>query len=164
MDAETCKKKRATLRGLTTKMMTKIEAQLNSDDTKEEKIENLDDCLEQLKEKTEELKNLDKTIELTLKSDDIENEIIQSEEYQEKIIVSRRKIERFLKKYAATTTDIPMSHHEMTPSTTPTLETAGQLKLPTLQIQKFNGNTHQWTDFWNQFEITIDKNEQLTVI
>ncbi|KAG8187866.1 hypothetical protein JTE90_002412 [Oedothorax gibbosus] len=138
MDTENCKKKHAVIRSLTTKLITKIENNLNSENaTSEENIENL----EQLKQKAEELKQLDNTIEISVQSEDIENEVTQSQEYQEKILICKNKIERFMKKTEHSNEPKPnyamMSHQQRTP-----YESPGHLKLPLLQIPKFNVNVN----------------------
>lgn len=43
-------------------------------------------------------------------------------------------------------------------------EAMSHLKLPALQIPKFNGNTTAWLDFWNQFEHSIQQNESINKI
>ena len=36
------------------------------------------------------------------------------------------------------------------------------VKLPELVIQAFDGNKLQWREFWDLFQVTVDKNDQLS--
>ena len=39
-----------------------------------------------------------------------------------------------------------------------------QVKLPKLQLKKFDGDHSKWTFFWDSFEASVHKNESLTAI
>ncbi|GBM10185.1 hypothetical protein AVEN_258782-1 [Araneus ventricosus] len=91
MELEKNKKKRSVIRQLTTKLLTKIEAIYSKTDiAMDEKLENLRDFSVQLAEKLIELKHLDSQIETDTSVDELEDEIIQSQEYQEKAIILER--------------------------------------------------------------------------
>ncbi|GBL60390.1 hypothetical protein AVEN_189180-1 [Araneus ventricosus] len=89
MELEKNKKKRSVIRQFTTKLLTKIEASYSKTDiAMDEKLENLRDFSVQLAEKLIDLKHLDSQIETDTSVDEIEDEIIQSQEYQEKSILT----------------------------------------------------------------------------
>ncbi|GBN58938.1 hypothetical protein AVEN_13166-1 [Araneus ventricosus] len=97
MEVEKNKKKRSVIRQLTTKLLTKIEASYSETDiTIDEKLENLRDFSMQLAETLTEFKHLDSQIETDTSVDQLEHEIIQSQEYQEKAILWRGRLERFI--------------------------------------------------------------------
>ncbi|GFV01279.1 hypothetical protein TNCV_3375131 [Trichonephila clavipes] len=73
---ENVKSKRKTLRSLTTKLITKIECIIKDESIAYgDKIEDLIDCKEQLLDKRNSLKELNKKIESLLKSEEIEKEV-----------------------------------------------------------------------------------------
>ena len=39
-----------------------------------------------------------------------------------------------------------------------------QVKLPKLELKKFNGNHSKWIPFWDTFEASVHKNENLLLI
>lgn len=88
--------KRIVIRQLTTKLLTKILGNLSTEDiSREERIEIMQDLLKQLNEKVNELKSLHSQIQLTVASVDLENEFFQSQEYQEKIVVGKGRVQNF---------------------------------------------------------------------
>lgn len=38
------------------------------------------------------------------------------------------------------------------------------VKLPRLELPKFNGNKMKWREFWDLFKVTVDQNKQLSDI
>ncbi|GBM68020.1 hypothetical protein AVEN_75864-1 [Araneus ventricosus] len=62
----------------------------------DEKLGNLRDISLKLAEKLTELKHLDSQIETDTSVDELEDEIIQSQEYQEKSILWRGRLQRFI--------------------------------------------------------------------
>jgi len=51
-----------------------------------------------------------------------------------------------------------------TPSISSTSERQRSIKLPTIELPKFDGNPIQWQSFWDQFNSAIHHNESLTEI
>ncbi|GBM57654.1 hypothetical protein AVEN_225027-1 [Araneus ventricosus] len=92
------KAKRATVRQLFTKLVTKMESAtelpINERFTKVNKVESLFDLKNQLIEKIDELKKLDNEIEAIIDINDLEGELIASDKYRKNGISCRTKIER----------------------------------------------------------------------
>lgn len=165
---ENRKKKRTVVRQLTTKLLTKIESNFHTEtDTLEkfeEKFELLQDLNEQLVEKMKELKLLDSEIELNVDTADLENEVTQSQEYQEKTIVWRGRLQRFLHgtRSVPNTSSVPADVGAASADVVgATPEPSNFLKLPRLQMCTYYGDTCKWLEFWNQFENSIHNNTSL---
>nr|GBL65170.1 hypothetical protein AVEN_27691-1 [Araneus ventricosus] len=156
MEFEKNKKKRSVIRQLTTKLLTKIEVSYSKTDiAMDEKLENLRDFSVQLAEKLTELKHLDSQIETDTSVDELEDEIIQSQECQEKAIIWKGRLQRFINQHTAIATQNETSNNRTVPETK-------VMKMPRLQMSTFYGDSSKWLDFWNQFECTIHNNGNLS--
>lgn len=150
------KKKRKIERTNVSKLITKVDIALN-----EENVDELDDHLAVLLEKVEVLKNLDRDVESLIEAKGIEEEVTLSSEYQEKIIRCASKIKRFLKRKESTI--LPNTSQQAT-TLNDSVISQQSIKLPKIVIKPFSGDPKSWTEFWNSFESTIDKNDLLSQI
>ena len=92
--------------------------------------------------------------------DDIAGEIEESSEFQDKIYNCLAKITHSLRQLVII--DNPVEMHVIHPATGAT--TLNKTKLPTIEIKMFNGDFLQWRRFWEQFEITIHNDPDLSNI
>ncbi|XP_064479221.1 uncharacterized protein LOC135392441 [Ornithodoros turicata] len=151
------KQKRGVLRTAVTKLINEIDVLLEAPTTTTGEL-----CtkLDLLKLKEETLKSLDNSIEALVVDEDFADEIQTVFSYEEKICVTKSKICQKL------------NAHERPPevqpeSTTGTQQTRARnptdtrVKLPKLEVPKFNGELTLWTTFWDQFESSIHTNETL---
>ena len=159
------KKTRSIRRGLVTKTENQIRILLQNfsinDDEHEAKLRGLKT---QYDTRLQSVKDLDETIINLTESDDYEAEIIDSEEYYNASFELIAKIEQKLNRNRTTPTNPPAptvtSNHDSSinsnSSTTP--------KLPKLVIKKFDGKIINWQTFWDQYESSIDRQENLSDI
>ncbi|XP_071039911.1 uncharacterized protein [Parasteatoda tepidariorum] len=164
-DFEKLKFKRAVIRQLITKLINKIDKSLL--ETLPD-YPDLYDSLNQLIEKNETLKDLDLKIENYFdKSDELESEIIQSQEYQDRVVAYKGKIERYLLKCQTTRQEVTINsgnNNLQENITYGNISHVANVKLPKLEINKFFGDACEWHSFWNSYNIAIHSNESLKKI
>lgn len=156
MDLDKQKKNRTALKTVTTKLFTKIDSTVKTDN-----VDQLEILLEQLEEKYTNLKIVNKEILILIDPKEVENEIERSEEYYEQIIAYKHKINKKLKELKssnAKTETISSS------SANSDVKKENSIKLPKLSVNKFYGDSSQWLEFFSQFENAIDKNENLSKV
>ncbi|GBM05852.1 hypothetical protein AVEN_135231-1 [Araneus ventricosus] len=91
--------------------------------------------------------------------DELGDEIIQSQEYQEKAILWRGRLQRFINQHTGNHSAIATQNETSNNQTVPETKV---IKMPLLQMSIFCGDSSKWLDFWNQFESTIDNNGNLS--
>lgn len=175
------RKKRAAIRTATSKLITKIEntfaAELDDEYTLDIQHDDLLSYSDQLKDKTDSLKEIDNQIFGLLSLEEVENEVLGSEEYFEKIVKYRGKIERYVrnsKQSSAPVTERPINVNNYEHVSNPNefnvdgnVSVKNQqhlVKLPTLVISKFYGDAINWLDFFNQYDNAIHSNDFLSKI
>jgi len=127
----------------------------------------LKDLHEQLDPKKTLIATLDKQILGSLNDDDeIENEIIQTEEIASTISTAKAKIIcRLTTTSAETSATDPISPATCPLSTVPehtVREPASLTCLPKLDLPQFSGNPLYWQSFWDSFEAAVHNNTLLT--
>ncbi|GBM67494.1 hypothetical protein AVEN_49288-1 [Araneus ventricosus] len=169
------KAKRAIVRQLFTKLVTKIESTIelpiNERFTKVNKVESLFDLKNQLIEKIDQLKKLDNEIEAIIDLNDLEGELIASDEYRKNGISCRTKIERCILLLEKELNVIPRNETRNNndsnipePLERRVVNENNVIKLPRLNISIFSGNCSEWLNFWISFEVAIHKNDSLSKI
>lgn len=113
-----------------------------------------------LQEKLDTLRLLDGDILGLTEEDDLEGEIERADTYKEGVYEAMVKID----KHCATPPTRPV-----TPPADAAREPAhavrgNRVKLPKLTLQPFNGDITTWMTFWDSYESSIHKNEQLSNI
>ncbi|GBN31524.1 hypothetical protein AVEN_53755-1 [Araneus ventricosus] len=103
--------------------------------------EKLEDLSVKLAEKLTELKDLDSQIETSL--DELEYEIIESQEYQGKGILWRGRLQRLMNQHTGNHVAIATQNETSNNRTVP------ETKVTSLQMSAFYGDSSQWFDFWN---------------
>lgn len=167
-DTVKLKSKRAVIRQLITKTINKIDEQLLEQDN-ENKISNLHDSLNQLIDRNNNLKSLDLDIEAVLTDPtEFETEVTRSQEYQDKFIVYKGKIERFLKKFemaqSSQRVNVTNTNSDSPGEFEISSHVANVVKLPKIEIKKFYGEPSDWYNFWNTYNISIHTNDSLSKI
>ncbi|GFQ65334.1 DUF1758 domain-containing protein [Trichonephila clavata] len=160
------KRKRGCLRGAVTKQITKIESDILRPDIT---VEDLEESIELLTEKGEELKLIDSQIESLIQVDQIEDEFESIEEYTEKITRTRFKTRKLIQKISKGSNannswqDSNISLNSSSQNETQTKEKEG-IKLPKFTIPKFYGEISEWLNFWNAFKSAIHENDNVCKI
>ncbi|GBM18627.1 hypothetical protein AVEN_263859-1 [Araneus ventricosus] len=153
MDIEKLLRKRNTIRTLVTNIVQEAEELLNNSELD---IDLLEELLVKLKQKECQLKEINDQVEKLIDVSSIETEILDSEEFNDKISKCIRKINRKLKPNIVKN---PESQREIESK-----DRGFNVKLPKLTIEKFTGNPQEWTEFWNSFETTIHENNVLSKV
>ena len=113
-----------------------------------------------LQEKLETIRALDGEIVDLIEDDKLTEEIEQADSYKETIYNALLKIEKSTSK----TTPPSSTPHasDTSESTRPSTSTHGKgVKLPKLALRSFDGDITAWYSFWDSYESTIHKNEDL---
>ncbi|GBM20678.1 hypothetical protein AVEN_150654-1 [Araneus ventricosus] len=153
MDIEKSLRKRNTIRTLVTNIVQEAEELLTNSELD---IDLLEELLVKLKQKECQLKEINDQVEKLIDVSSIETEILDSEEFNDKISKCIRKINRKLKPNIVKN---PESQREIEAK-----DRGFNVKLPKLTIEKFTGNPQEWTEFWNSFETTIHENNVLSKV
>ena len=130
------------------------------------------ESLQAMKEKVEALKRLDnQIIDLIggLESEDldaqIENEIEESDRFRRELNQIVLRLEEVLNSSVplilATTPGAPSPNGNGQP-TNPAHNV--KAKLPKLEVKRFNGRLQDWQEFWDSFQSSIDRNENLSAV
>ena len=125
-----------------------------------------------MKEKVEALKRLDnQIIDLLggLESEDldaqIENEIEESDRFRRELNQIVLRLEEVLNPSVplilATTPGAPSPNGNGQPTNAAHNVKA---KLPKLEVKRFNGRLQDWQEFWDSFQSSIDRNENLSAV
>ena len=117
----------------------------------------LRDTLDQLQRKEGLISALDAKILESLNNDDeIEAEVLQTEEVNSLITTAKAKITHRLTPRAAAPS--PTHSHRIEPREHSDTTT----RLPKLDLPQFSGNPIYWQPFWDSFEAAVDTNRSLT--
>ncbi|GBM72363.1 hypothetical protein AVEN_178040-1 [Araneus ventricosus] len=137
------------------KQPKKVKGSLFTDDSLNfEDSDDLEESCEILVEKKADLKKLDEGIHKLIDTESVEADVVMSEEYQEKCSRFIKKINRVLRKEK--TSNKKLDESRMKPQ--------NSVKLPKLVLEKYSGDPKKFTEFWNSYESTIDKNESLNKV
>ncbi|GBN35695.1 hypothetical protein AVEN_82314-1 [Araneus ventricosus] len=146
LSLEKFQKKRSTIRGLLTKTLKKVNEQLELSQYDEAALNEL---LEQLCEKSEQIFELDSQIENCIDDlDQLETEVISNQEIREKIVAAKSKINLCLKPKVVPETNgarvtVPMMVSNVT--------NENSVRLPKLISEPFDGRYENCQEFWGQF-------------
>ena len=121
----------------------------------------LRDLYEQLQRKQQLISELDvKILEATTTEEEIEEEVLQSEEINSSIYTAKAKITQRLTPTTSASVVTPPWTDAHTSAPTPVHEHF--TRLPKLEIPKFAGNPLHWQSFWDCFEAAVHSNPSLT--
>ena len=177
---ERVRKRRRTTRGLVTKLLTKTEECLGQEeiDVDQRKLKHFQ---AELMDKSECLKQLDATVLDSLYDEDADDEICMKEaeeadEIQEKISFKLICIEEALREISESKESVSersqkSESRESIPESVKSSETtaslpqnAAKIKLPKLEIKKFNGKLQEWSEFWDSFDSAIHSEQGLAKV
>ena len=154
------KAKRSVIRSSITKYCKKIENSLKESDVD---TDDLEENLEQLIKKADELKLVDKEFEQYLTGEECVKEFEAMEEYSEKITKWSHKANKKINELKSIS-NLPMSAPVLSTQSVQSIQEKVNVKLPKLSIPKFFGDTSQWLTFWSCFENAIHNNVSLNKI
>lgn len=151
---EVQKKKRKTLRAQVSRLVGEAEKLLPLPTPSVEELEVL---IERLLLVEAQLKEVNAAIEPLLTDEDAEEEFTHTIGYSDKIVTCLARLRGRVKRSSDNYNAGGGNSEERTIRTT----TAAKIKLPKLELLKFNGNRRNWQPFWEQFETAIHKNSDL---
>nr|XP_050026903.1 uncharacterized protein LOC126522210 [Dermacentor andersoni] len=158
MDIDRIKRRRAVVLTSTTKLLNEVSTMdgIASIGELEEKIN--------LSLKEDSLKELDREIEKGVEDEAFEEEVACSEMYREKISVAKTKVQRMLRDFSCTnaSSDLTLNFSDQRESSANDPQIRPTVKVPKLEINKFNGELRDWQGFWSRFESTINDNQNLS--
>ena len=114
-----------------------------------------------LKEKLDTIKTLDaEIVDLIDDETELTREINQADTYRETLFSALIKTDKLLE---ATPSSLPVARFPTlsTPTVAATTR-SNPVRLPKLQIRRFNGDLTKWTGFWQSFEAAVNSNDNLS--
>ena len=148
------KRSRAGYRGHVTKLMNRVEGDLEKSDeeaSRNRHVASVAACCDLLKEKLRAIRTLDGQIMTLLKSDASahEEEVLDIDEFGLEPELSLANMQHFLAQHARTTSSVSSSG------------SGSRIKLPELKLPTFSGLYTQWTAFIDLFNASVDSNNSL---
>ena len=150
------KRKRTALRNVVEKnLLPKCDELIQKlkEDTSDDVKFNLAAAMETLEMKFKTIQELDSEILDLLDADSIEQDVVESTEFELKITYFLSNV----KKHSEESRVDNVNKNELVKSSV-------KVKLPTLSIDKFDGNPLKWQTFIDSFESSVDKRTDLTPI
>ncbi|GFQ74316.1 uncharacterized protein TNCT_455351 [Trichonephila clavata] len=161
MELDRLKRKRAAFKSSTTKLLKRIDESKDSVDSSE-----LDDLLNLLQGKIDNIKILDDQIVDLIDVNDIEAKIERSEEYYEKLITNRCMLQRKINDLSLGSQNAqnPVHQNQVSFQSQSFSDPTPAIKLPRLSLNKFYGDPSTYLEFYGQFENAIHKNNSLSKV
>ncbi|XP_077544540.1 uncharacterized protein LOC144157244 [Haemaphysalis longicornis] len=123
-------------------------------------VEELEVLIEGLLLVEAQLKDVNAAIEPLLTEEDAEDEFTHAIEYSDKIVTCLARLKGRVKRSCNNNSGGGNSEQDSNAIRART-PTAAKVKLPKLELLKFNGNRRNWQPFWEQFETAIHENSDL---
>lgn len=155
---ERLKGKRTALRAQVTKLLTEIDSYIESNEKNEKKLSISPAGIGALQAQ---LNEVDADIEPLIPEGEAEQNFVRTIEYSDRVVTCIAQLQEELKEVRATAPrnlDSPPIHNGNRATT------ACRVKLPKLELHKFDGKSISWQEFWEQFEQVIHTNDQLTTL
>ncbi|KAK8773557.1 hypothetical protein V5799_011910 [Amblyomma americanum] len=152
------KKKRKAVRSQATRLTKETDDILAAEEAPtNEKVSVL---LERLRLVKQQLNDVDAAMEPNVKDDEAEAEFEQVIEYGDKIAtcICRLNLKKEQTEQASKDKEIRFQ------ATVGSASAAQRIKLPKLELTKFDGKRKYWQPFWEQFEVAVHKNTELSNI
>ncbi|KAM7283086.1 uncharacterized protein ISCGN_000249 [Ixodes scapularis] len=159
---EKLKKKRAVVQAAVTGIINEMTTAMKGAPSQQGE---LDEKLSLLALKEKSLRELDQQVADLTDVNDIEEETEASLGYEDAISIARTRALRQLQE---------VTNNETTSSTSSNKSrmevqrgngaTVPNVKLPKLELPKFNGELAEWQTFWDQFQSSIDQNPGLSLV
>ncbi|XP_064470062.1 uncharacterized protein LOC135384806 [Ornithodoros turicata] len=159
---ERLKRKRGAIRAAATILIDGIQQLLDGPHSPSLRGD-LQEKLDLLKVKETALEELNLAIEEMVLDDKVyDEEIAGSQTYQDRICVAKsRAVQKLNMEYGRELADGSRRHGQGGGDYS-TLETT--VKLPKLEIPRFNGDLRNWNSFWDQFDSTINSNQSIAKV
>ncbi|CAL9705016.1 unnamed protein product [Knipowitschia caucasica] len=154
---ERLKRKRATIRAATTRLLTRLEDEVGKERPDSDKLR---EFLAVLSSKEDSLLDLDKGIEDVTPTDDLDTEISSTMDYMDRVLTWKVRATTTIG-HQETIRDTPRVRVSDGSSGSFTSQSRQTVKLPKLMITKYDGEISQWQEFWSQYETAIHRNEVL---
>ncbi|XP_077553123.1 uncharacterized protein LOC144167838 [Haemaphysalis longicornis] len=151
------KKKRKTLRAQVSRLIGEAEKLLP---LPMPSVEELEVLIERLLLVEAQLKDVNAAIEPLLADEDAEDEFTHAIEYSDKIVTCLARLKSRVKR-SCNNNSGGGNPEQGSDAIRARAATAAKVKLPKLELLKFNGNRRNWQPFWEQFETAIHKNSDL---
>ncbi|XP_024119392.1 uncharacterized protein LOC112140627 [Oryzias melastigma] len=155
---ERMKKKRATIRAATTKLLTRLEEEAGKERPETTKLR---EFLAVLSSKEDGLMDLVKGIEDETPTDELEAEVTTAQEYMDRILTWKVRATTIIASQEAARDSTRGRLSDVT-SGSFNSQFRQSVKLPKLMIAKYDGDISQWQEFWSQYETVIHKNDALS--
>lgn len=150
---------RKTMRSQLTKLIKNVEEVLTSE--QEVDKNELAILLDRVQTVNVELSSLSK--DLLTAGDDLERECEKVLEYEDKAarVITKMKIKLSTLNKPVQTTTVQEQQERIQPETAQMTNKQRSIKLPKLELRKFDGRLENWPLFWEQFENAVHNNEDL---
>jgi hypothetical protein len=145
------KRKRWAIQSSTTRLLNQINVELLKED---KDIDRVRDMLAVLSAKEDSLRELDSVVEDHTSLVDVEAEIELAEEYRDRVIGMKMRAHRVIREHETVSNPRPARPSDG-------IANKPTVRLPKLQIEKFNGDVSVWQEFWSQYETAIHNNNAL---
>lgn len=149
---ERARRKRRTIRSSTTRLINQIDVELRKEAAQRD-FNRVREMLAVLAVKEESLCELDKIVEEHTPLDDVEAETELAEDYRDRVIEVKARAHRMISETVSNPPPTRQSDASNARNQT--------MRLPKLQIDKFNGDVSSWQEFWSQYETAIHNNSAL---
>lgn len=149
---ERARRKRRTIRSSTTRLINQIDNELRKE-AQQRDLNRVREMLAVLSAKEDSLRELDKIVEEHTSLEDVEAEIELAEEYRDRVIEVKTRAHRVISE--------TVSNPPPTRQSDASNANKQTMRLPKLQIEKFNGDVSSWQEFWSQYETAIHNNSAL---
>ena len=162
---EQLKRSRSAILGVTTKVETKLRPYLDKakEDIAADDLSYLRTIERQLEKRFEDAGALNSAaLERTPDTDsDLEKEIEDAEDFENKIGTQLERISSFLEQFEVSDSAVTAA---INASPTSSSSTTGNLKMPKFDLPKFKGHYKDWTPFYEQFMAAVDSSTTIADI
>ena len=162
---EQLKRSRSAILGVTTKLETKLRPYLDKakEDITADDLSYLRTIDKQLAKRFEDTGALNSAaLERTPDTDsDLEKEIVDAEDFENKIGTQLERISSFLEQFEVSDFAVTAA---INASPTSSSSTTGKLKMPKFDLPKFKGHYKDWTPFYEQFMASVDSSTTIADI
>ncbi|GFV77390.1 uncharacterized protein TNCV_3759201 [Trichonephila clavipes] len=159
-DLSKFKKKRTAVRSSLTKLINKIEGNINNEI---EPVDQFEAFIEQLNDKESNLSLLNTLIEDRLSVDTITEDMEASEEIKEKIIFWKTKLSSKIRRIYSDSIQVDTVSRNIQVIDSNSFECMN-INLPKLHTNEYSGKYSEWLDFYNLFESSIHNNNRLSKV
>lgn len=177
MDLHKLKATRAGNRAAVTRIFKRLEASVKSE-TRE--MDEIQDLLDAINKKKIILQKLDEEVLTATETENIEKEVIDTDEYDLELDSEMRNLKKLLNVtinpqnssanlnsrapefVTQNSFHMPLPSQQMSQTNSNATSNSQNHRLPKLSLPKFSGDILEWQTFWDSFETTVHINHTLT--